>query len=626
MPVSDSQVKSKARELGSQKRPSSELDAWLSSNQATVSQGTLAGQEYNAALNAGNSSNQTQSQSPLGKLDNLNEAGKGKSYVGEMNPSNRVDTSNVLSGAGIFDEIVKQLKLESDLHTEINERMGITGDLSRAYRDTLIETLPAATQLGFDINNITEMVTSLSEKSGRFNLFSKDTLDRTFVTARAFGLSLSQMADAMGKFEEVGLGSADTLERIETAGRHSLSLGLNSRKLVGELKDNIGKLNEFGFANGVEGLNRMAQKAAEFRMNMSETFKVAEKVMNPESAIELTANMQMLGGAIGDLNDPLKLMYMATNNVEGLQDAIQGAASTLATYNKEQGRFEITGANLRRAKEMATQLGVSYSEFSKGAIAAQERIAANDALLAKGFNIKDKDREFLTNMSQMKDGKMTITIPQSLMSTLGKEIGGQSEIALDNLTQEQVTTLEKYRQQIEDLNPQDLAKAQFTTTKNIDLNMQSAAMSLRILAKNRTLGRNEDLKANNGLNYENAQSGRLPYLQNLANRQIADNSITNSPVIDSALDSLGNVTKGLVTQLSKMNDVLKNTFGDFTNTKEMNQREERNKRLDEKSNPKTNEFVLKSQINVVYNGFGLPTTELKGSFLTGAGQTSRNGQ
>ena len=506
MPVSDAQVKSKARELGSQKRPSSELDAWLSSNQATVSQGTLAGQEYNAALSAGNSSNQTQSQTPIGKLDSLNESGKGKSYVSEMNPSNRVDTGGVLSGTGIFDEIVKQLKLESDLHTEINERMGITGELSRAYRDTLIETLPAATQLGFDINNITEMVTSLSEKSGRFNLFSKDTLDRTFVTARAFGLSLSQMADAMGKFEEVGLGSADTLERIETAGRHSLSLGLNSRKLVGELKDNIGKLNEFGFANGVEGLNRMAQKAVEFRMNMSETFKVAEKVMNPESAIELTANMQMLGGAIGDLNDPLKLMYMATNNVEGLQDAIQGAASTLATYNKEQGRFEITGANLRRAKEMATQLGVSYTEFSKGAIAAQERILANDTLLAKGFNMKDKDREFLTNMSQMKDGKMTITIPQSLMSTLGKEIGGQSEIALDNLSQAQVETLEKYRQQIEDLNPQDLAKAQFTKTKNIDLNMQSAAMSLRILAKNRTLGQNETGT------YEETQKLRLPYV------------------------------------------------------------------------------------------------------------------
>ena len=79
-------------------------------------------------------------------------------------------------------------------------------------------------------------------------------------------------------------------------------------------------------------------------------------------------------------------------------------------------------------------------------------------------------------------------------------------------------------------------------------------------------------------------------------------------------------------QLKRLNDSLVKTFGDVTNTKEMNQREEKNKRLDEKSNPQTNEFVLKSQINVVYNGFGLPTTEMKGSFLTGAGQTSRNGQ
>ena len=93
-------------------------------------------------------------------------------------------------------------------------------------------------------------------------------------------------------------------------------------------------------------MSKMVQRSMEFRMNMQSVFGLAEKVWNPDSALETVANLQMIGGAYQDLNDPIKLMYMATNDVEGLQDAIIGAAKSLVTYNREQGRFQVTGANL----------------------------------------------------------------------------------------------------------------------------------------------------------------------------------------------------------------------------------------------------------------------------------------
>jgi hypothetical protein len=223
-------------------------------------------------------------------------------------------------------------------------------------------------------------------------------------------------------------------------------------------------------------------------MNMAETFKVAEKVMNPESAIELTANMQMLGGAIGDLNDPLKLMYMATNNVEGLQDALQGAASTLATYNSEQQRFEITGANLRRAQEMAKTLGVDYKEFTKGAIAAQERILANDTLLSKGFNIDDKEREFLTNLSSMKDGEMQIVIPKSLQESLGKDLGA-NELKLSEISSDQVKLLKEYQDQLETKTPAEMAQDMFSETAKIRNATEATARAITTYGKRQIFGR-----------------------------------------------------------------------------------------------------------------------------------------
>jgi hypothetical protein len=148
------------------------------------------------------------------------------------------------------------------------------------FRDSLIKTLPAAATLGYDISNISDAITSLSEKTGKWNIIASNTLEQGFQTARAFGMTLPQLSDAFGEFEKVGFGAADTILKINTAGMKSVSLGLNSKKTTQDLKTNIEKLNEFGFKNGVDGLNRMVQKAAEFRMNMAETFKVAEKVMN----------------------------------------------------------------------------------------------------------------------------------------------------------------------------------------------------------------------------------------------------------------------------------------------------------------------------------------------------------
>ncbi len=548
----------------------------------------------------------------LNPVDISKAMATGVSPKSDMGQQYKVDFQGLKDNPAftLQEEILKQLERESQLHTDINEQMGITGELSRAYRDSILDTVPLAATLGFDIKNISDMVTGLGEKSGRFNLLSQETMEHSLVTTRAFGTSLRDMADTMTEFEKVGYGAADTLTQIEAAGRASLSLGLNAKKTTETLKTEIGKLNEYGFANGVQGLNRMVQKSLEFRMNMSEVFKIADKVMSPEGAIELTANMQMLGGAIGDLNDPLKLMYMATNNVEGLQDALIGAAGSLATYNEEQGRFELKGANLRRAQEMAKQLGVDYKEFAKGAIASQERIVANNTLLSKGFDMNDKDREFLTNMSQMKDGKMSITIPESLSDKFGK----QTEVTLDSLTQAQIEVLKENRKAFEDMNPEDIAKAQFSSVKNIENMLQGAALKTVKTEKDRVFGVNER-KDSGIVKLENMARKTSEWTTEFTDKTLKGEATEFGKKIQDVADGLAKATSKIESTLSEYNESLRKSLLGDTNADYLKQRKKELDEKYEKSNPKTNEFVLKSQINVVYNGFGLPTTEHKGSFL-----------
>jgi hypothetical protein len=377
---------------------------------------------------------------------------------------------NLFSDLKVLAEEVKtQLVLENNLRTAVNEKIGISGELSEGLRNEMINSYPAAIRMGYGIQQVTELVTEMMESSGRFNLISSETLEKSFSSARAFVGSLSDMGKAFTEFEKVGIGAGNAIDSINQAGKNSLSLGLVAKKTITDIRENIEKLNRYGFKDGIEGLATMSRRAKEFRMDMNDAFTIADKVMDPEKAIGLTANLQVLGGAIGDFNDPLKLMYMATNNVEGLQDAIIKASGSLATYNQQQGRFEITGINIRRAKAMADELGISYESLTRGAVASQERLSASNELMAKGFTIPEKDKEFITNLSKMDNGKMVIEIPQSISD----KFEGQSKIALSDLTQKQIEVLQGNRKAFEAMSPADIARDQVTSVKNIERDLAS---------------------------------------------------------------------------------------------------------------------------------------------------------
>ena len=378
-------------------------------------------------------------------------------------------------------EVLKQLGRESQLRTDINESIGIAGDLSKSLRDDIVDSTAAGIRFGYGMNNVRDMIKKIMEESGRFNLVSQKTIESTFATSRAFIGDLRDMGEAISQFEKIGVGASSATVAIEKAGKGSLELGLSGKKTTQDLRTNIEKLNEFGFKNGIQGLAEMSRKATEFRISMGEAFKIAENVMDPDKAIELSANLQVLGGAIGDFNDPLKLMYMATNNVEGLQDALIEAAGSLATYNSEQGRFEISGVNLRRAREMAKTLGIDYKELTRTAIASQERLAASTALMGKGLNLKPEDQEFLTNLSRMEGGKMIIDVPESLQKKLGIDTQGKS---IENLEKTTIEALLQNREQFRKMSVEDIARDQLDNVENIRRDVAAMVqMQLRNLTR-----------------------------------------------------------------------------------------------------------------------------------------------
>lgn len=413
----------------------------------------------------------------------LSDVSKGLFDV--MNQSKNVgDVVMNLAGAGIgklMEGVQQILTQEVTLRNKINSQLGLTGELSREARNNIIETLPAATAMAFGFEDVSNYAVSLVENTGKMTTFGADVLQESQKTARAFYGDLDKLAGAIDGFEKVGIGAKDAIKEIDKAGKSSLSLGLNARKVVSELDQNMSKLNSYGFKNGVEGLTRMVQKSIEFNLNMSTVLKLADDAMDPDKAIALSAELQAIGGAIGDFNDPLKLMYMATNDAGGLQDALIGVAGSLTTYNSELGKFEISGANLRKAKALASELGMNYEELANTAIKASERSSAATALLSSGLQIDEKEKEFLTNISKMEGGQMVIDVPKSLAKELGLE---DTKVALDELSPAIAKGLIENQQAFEKMSVEDIARDQYTTTQNI----QKDVSALLTLAKVRVAG------------------------------------------------------------------------------------------------------------------------------------------
>lgn len=377
----------------------------------------------------------------------------------------------------IFEESAKMIDNEVNLRNRLNAQIGIAGDLSRGYRDNIVDAYDKVQGMGYSFDELASTAISATNATGRFFTLNEKTMENMAVTSRAFIGDLEQMGPLLRDFEQVGVGADKTLENINEAGKRALTLGLNIRTTTAEFQKNIGKINEYGFKNGVQGLADMVRKATEFRMSMDEAFKVADKVMSPEGAIDLAANLQVLGGAVGALGDPFQMMYMATNNVEGLQDALIGAAESLATYNSEQGKFEITGVNLRRAKAMAQELGVSYQELAKGAIAAAERTSAAADLMAAGIAVDDKQQEFITNLAKMgSGGKMVIEVPPSIAQSLGID----RQVALDSLDQKTADAILNNQKEFEKMNVKDIALNQFTETQKSALYLSEIAAMLKV--------------------------------------------------------------------------------------------------------------------------------------------------
>ena len=351
------------------------------------------------------------------------------------------------------------LSLTDQMRKDIINVMG----MDEVFMDDIIQTVVSASRefAGWTLtaNDAMEMLKETAEETGRAFILPTEAI---VTGAKLQELYDVDMSNAFSNFDKIGVGAKEAArtmsDAVATAGRY----GATVAQLLPSVNDNIEKINTYGFQNGVAGLTEMVAKAQVLGYNFENAMAMADKAFTPEGAIEMAAQLQMIGGAASELLDPFQLMYMAQNDVEGLQDAIVKTAESAVTFNKETGEFGISPGERMRLKSIAEATGQDYNNLAETAVKAAKRTQAIGKL--GGIpELSEQDKELIASMADINpDGTFSLTIGD-------KEVGF-SELATHMETSSDFLGKLRTQSEKENMSLDEVNKAQLSVQEGMAAN------------------------------------------------------------------------------------------------------------------------------------------------------------
>jgi hypothetical protein len=349
--------------------------------------------------------------------------------------------------AAIIRQQVEDLKKQKDEIKSINKQMASLGGAVRAgfsglvsylgqaltgYLEFSQKTRDVAAQIGLGSNNMNMLQSNIqqaavqmagygvsvtdaleaqqaySDELGRSVILTQSALENMSMIGKATGLGMQGMAGLTAQMNQFGLGAEDSAKMIYSMYSDSTAMGLNAGKVIKKFQENIGLLNKLNFKNGIKGLQKMAQLSEKYKIDMNGIANASEKAFSPEGAIEMAAQLQVMGGAMASLGDPFQLMYKARNNPEKFAEDMAKAAAESATFNSQTGEFQVNAMEIDRLRVVAEATGQSMENLVEQAKSTAQVNMFKGLLGGKGLSPEEQDA--VAMMSQMVDGKAQIQI------------------------------------------------------------------------------------------------------------------------------------------------------------------------------------------------------------------------
>lgn len=299
-----------------------------------------------------------------------------------------------------------------DMSKEIKKTelsMGILGDQAKFFSKSISKASESTIQIGFGVQEIAKAQAQYSEETGRAIVLSQSGMEAMAEMAKGTTLGVEGAATMAASMENFGLSAEASRDMVQETVDGAQKMGANASVSIKELGRALKLAQKYHFKGGVKGMASMASYAAIMKIDMDGIANMAEKVFRPEGAVEMAARLATMGGDMAKLGDPFKLMFKARNDFEGFVKDIGEASAELATFNSEEGEFEIGGLQLDRMRELAKITGLSVDEMSE---MSKQAAKFNKAKLEMGGLSDEEDKQFMASIAKFdkESGKYTVEI------------------------------------------------------------------------------------------------------------------------------------------------------------------------------------------------------------------------
>lgn len=354
-----------------------------------------------------------------------------------------------------FGESVRALDEEiAQLTANTARQFGRTQREIVGLREEAAKAYPEIVRFGGQFADVATIQKEVSNILGTNTILLGETTADLFLAARAVGLAASDVDRMTLAFQNAGVSAGLIRKRIEETVAVSRAVGANVNAVFALVESNLKNVNKYGFENGAAGLAKMAATAATLRIDMDGIFGFAERVFNPEGAIRMVAAFQRLGVATGDLANPFRLAYLASEDVGELTNQVANMTSSLMRFNETTGEFEVFPTAKRDLRAIAEETGFAYEELINMAQGMRKLNMLSEKMTFAGFS--EDDRKLIANMAQFSkaQGEFVVKIgrEEKLISEISPEdlrILKDQPVTLEQLASASFTEEEKQTQLLE---------------------------------------------------------------------------------------------------------------------------------------------------------------------------------
>jgi hypothetical protein len=330
------------------------------------------------------------------------------------------------------DKVIKQKTLN----------LGLSGQKSEIFRTNIEQSAGFAVRLGATLSDIGTIITSFADETGRAKLLTAEMLKDFVLIGKGTALGVEEAAKLGGQLEIMGLNAKASMEYVQGIVISSEKMGINTTKVLKDISKNFKDLQKFTFQKGVQGIKEMAQYSAKFKMDMGQSLNSAEVARGLEGAINLMANLQVMGGEFAKA-DPFEMLYLSRNAPEEYAKKINEMTKGIATFRKSaSGVFEtfISPVDIDRLETVSKTLGIDKAQL----IEQSKRMAEIQRMRQQmiGTTLTKSQKEIIEGLANFdsKTGRFSVQI--------GKGFKDISQITAQEIKviQQQSASLEKRAQ------------------------------------------------------------------------------------------------------------------------------------------------------------------------------------